>query len=85
MEHGIENVDIVKHKFYIIERLLEYGGDNEVAFIFENYSNDEIKNVVMKSRNLSGQTVNYWCLYFKWQREKTKCFTMRSKAVWRPY
>lgn len=78
-------LDYNRHYFWIIERLLEFGGDNEVAFLFDRYGSEEIKEVIRKSRVLSQRTVNYWCIILNMKREDTFCFSMQYRTLWQPY
>jgi len=39
------------------------------------YDDKQIKEVIKKSRVLDKQTVNFWCIRYKIQRNETLCFT----------
>ena len=49
-----------KHAKYIIERVLDFGDDKEVTWMWKNYSSRLIKSVVDKSRVLMPKTKNLW-------------------------
>ena len=55
-----ENIDPVKHKRYIIERVLEFGDDQEVKMIFKEYDKTDIFSVANNSRSLSPRTKALW-------------------------
>ena len=55
-----ENIDPVKHKRYIIERVLEFGDDSEVRAIFSEYSKDDIFEVATNSRSITPPTRALW-------------------------
>lgn len=55
-----ENIDKEKHKRYIIERVLEFGRDDEVRAIVKEYSQDDIREVMNKKRGLTPITKNLW-------------------------
>jgi hypothetical protein len=78
-------LDYNRHYFWIIERLLEFGGDREVAFLFNQYGQEKIEEVIKKSRVLSPKTVNYWCLILNIRREDTFCFSRQYQPLWQPY
>ncbi len=55
-----ENIDPVKHKRYIIERVLEFGDDKDVKMVFKEYSKEDIRSVAKNSRSLSPETRALW-------------------------
>lgn len=70
-----ESIDCVKHRDFIIERLLQCGGLNGIQWIFENYGVEAIKQVVMKSRFLSKRTVCFWAVYFAISPDNIICLS----------
>ena len=71
--------------YIIIERILEFGTEDEIKIISDYYGRESVKEVVMQSRSLSPKTVNYFALLFGIPREKTKCFSDVSPKIWLPY
>lgn len=51
-----------KHARYIIERILDFGNDDEVRWMCHYYPRELIKDVVQKSRCLHAQTRSLWTL-----------------------
>ena len=60
-----ENIDKVKNKRYIIERVLEFGDDGEVKMIFQEYDREDISSVANNSKSLSPQTKALWSRVLK--------------------
>ena len=60
-----KEVDLNKHAQYIIERILEFGRDEEVRWMKRNYSQQAIKEVTEKSRVLHPKTKSLWRLITK--------------------
>lgn len=56
------SLDIQRHSRYIIERVLEYGDETAVRWLFEHYPKNIIASVARKSRRLSPKSKNYWNL-----------------------
>ncbi|MBN2246339.1 MAG: hypothetical protein JW755_10895 [Candidatus Aminicenantes bacterium] len=52
--------DIRKYRDYIIERLLELGDEKAVHWLFMNYSEREIRKVLLMSRSLSVKSRRFW-------------------------
>lgn len=55
-----KTVDPKKHARYVIERILEFGRDNEVRWLWQAYSTKLIYDVVKKSRVIRPQTKVLW-------------------------
>ena len=55
-----KTVDPKKHARYIIERILEFGMDKEVRWMWSAYSRALIHDVTEKSRVLHPQTRTLW-------------------------
>ncbi|MBU3918468.1 hypothetical protein KKC63_00965 [Patescibacteria group bacterium] len=57
-----KTIDKKKHSQYIIERILEFGSDKNVKWLFNTYNTDLLKKVVKQSRSLSPKTKSLWNL-----------------------
>lgn len=53
-------VDPKKHARYIIERILDFGTDKEVRWMWNAYSKSQVRDVVKKSRVLHPPTRALW-------------------------
>lgn len=51
-----------KHARYIIERVLDFGNDSEVKWMWQSYPRPLLKNVVSHSRVLRPETKKLWSL-----------------------
>ncbi|MGR3218323.1 MAG: DUF6922 domain-containing protein [Candidatus Anammoxibacter sp.] len=69
----LDAIDEIKHKDFIIERLLQNGGLDGIQWILDNYGPEELKRVVMNSRFISRRTAYFWSVYFSIPTGKTKC------------
>ena len=56
------NIDLKKHAVYIIERILDFGRDEEVRWMWNFYDHQLIRKVVKTSRVLHPQTRSLWNL-----------------------
>ncbi len=59
------HLDLRQNKKYIIERILEFGDDKAVEWLFSTYSRNDIKNVLHESRRISRKSSHYWALLLK--------------------
>jgi len=60
-----KTIDIKKHSTYIIERVLEFGKDKEVRWVWQTYKPFLLKKVINNSRVISPQTRQLWTLLLK--------------------
>jgi len=49
-----------EHRRFIIERVLNFGDDDAVRWLFAHINRASIANVLEHSRNLSEKTRNFW-------------------------
>ena len=60
-----KNIHPIKHKRYIIERILRFGDFEDYYWMRDKYSTRDIKNVILKGRSeLDPKSVNFWCRSF---------------------
>jgi len=57
-------LNLRRDKYIIIERVLEFGTEEEVEIVLAYYGPESVKKVVKESRELSPKTVNYFSLLF---------------------
>jgi len=60
-----KTINIKKHAAYIIERILDFGRDKEVSWLWRTYNRPQLKKVVSSSRSLRPQTKALWTLLLK--------------------
>lgn len=60
-----KRINIKKNAAYIIERVLDFGADQEVRWVRKTYNPKLIRKVVSNSRSLSPKTKNLWLLLLK--------------------
>lgn len=60
-----EYVDIREHKRYILERILELGDEEAVAWMRKNFSIDDIASTLDTTRNMSRKSINFWRLFLQ--------------------
>ena len=57
-------LDFHENSSYITARILEFGDARALKWLFGASQKKEIKKIVMKSRQLSQKTANFWSLFF---------------------
>jgi hypothetical protein len=80
-----ENVDIRDHRSYIIRRIMDFGNMDDVSWMRNVYTPDEIIEVVKKSRGLSRKSAYFWSTYFNIPKEEVECLKMPYQKNLRPF
>lgn len=61
----INALDIKIHKQFIIERILEYGDEEALRWLFDTFSSSDVVAALRISRRLSPKSKNYWGIKLK--------------------
>lgn len=79
-----EDLDFEKDKFFIIEKVLNYGLWNDFVELVKFYGRDTIKKEIIKSAYLKKDVLNFVCVYFDLKRKEFKCYNRRqsSQELW---
>lgn len=64
----LNNIDLTSHAGFVISRILEKGSWQHVNWLFKNFSQEQIKQVVSFSHNISQATANLWHLFFDYEQ-----------------
>ncbi len=59
-EVDIKRLNFEKYKEYIIERILEYGDEEAIKWLFKKYDKKTIKKIAFFSRSLMKKSKNFW-------------------------
>lgn len=60
-----KNIDPKKNAQYIIERVADFGHDNEVRWVLDYYNKNLLRKIITKSRCLRPRTKTLWTLILK--------------------
>lgn len=63
------------HERYIIERVLEYGDDPAIRWLWRTFDPVAIAGVVRQSRKLSRNTATLWVLILDIPRKQVRCLS----------
>ena len=66
-------IDLVERKTYVIKRLLERGNTEAIYWLQEQYSTDDIVEVLRRSRELSRKTGLFWAHLLEIPSEEVRC------------
>ena len=57
-----KTIDPEKNAVYVVERILDFGNDEEVRWMWHYYNHNQIREVLLKSRVLFPETRSFWDL-----------------------
>ena len=81
-------IDPAKSKIYVLKRILEYGDEHAIAWMWKNFKNSDIKTTLSNYRGFSQKSANFWAVILKMNKEDVKClnrsFLETQKQFW-PY
>jgi hypothetical protein len=63
-DSSIEKIDLKKNKRYVIERVLTRGFLEDFYMLLKVYTTNEIKEAILKSRELDAKTISFCSHYF---------------------
>jgi|WetSurMetagenome_2_1015567.scaffolds.fasta_scaffold858578_2 hypothetical protein len=66
-------LEVKKHTFFVIKRILDRGNLGDIRWLVNTYGKDEIKKVVMKTKDLARPTGNLWADILRLDKSKILC------------
>lgn len=80
--------DVKKNAPFIIGRILEYGDENDIKWMLENFKIFQIKQILSGKRDISLKSANYWASILGVPKSKILClktsYQKMRKSHW-PY
>jgi hypothetical protein len=73
------SLDKKKYPDFIIERVLEYGDERAIKWLFRHFKKSELKKALTKKQNLSPLSANYWSLILNIPKNKILCLQKQSR------
>ena len=70
---SFEKMDLEKRRVFVLKRVLEYGDEEAVFWMKNNFQPQEIEEVLTQFRGLSHRSANYWALIYDIDRSKVRC------------
>lgn len=83
-----EKIDPEQRQLYIVERLLEYGDERAITWLFGTFGTGPAKKVLREQRGLSPKSANFWARYLNMPVHQVLClkksYLKMRKSHW-PY
>lgn len=77
-DSDVSQIDLKKSKFYIIERIVTSGNYKDWQTMLSVYSKKEIKDCIIKIKDLDPKTLNFCSFYFDIPKEAFECYMKTS-------
>jgi len=61
---NLEKFDPAAYPVYTIERVLEHGDEEDMAWLLRVFSVEQIREVLRTDRHLTSRSANFWALVF---------------------
>lgn len=74
-----DKIDPEKRSVYILKRILNYGDEKAVLWMFKHFRKEEIMETLIKYRDYSKKSANYWALILGIPKDEVLCLKTRSK------
>ncbi len=85
---NFEKLDFSRRRVMVLKRIMEYGDKEAVMWMRANFTDSEIKDVLIKCRDFSQKSANFWAVMLDIDRGEVKClsrsFRETQKVFW-PY
>lgn len=83
-----KKLNFEENKYFITERLLEYGDTRALSWLLNHVKKETIRNILFTKRGLSPKSANFWAIFFNLPRNKVLClkksYLKMRKSHW-PY
>ncbi len=66
-------LNLEKSRTFILKRVLDRGDTQALNWLKENFTNSEIKDLLLFTRDISQKTANFWADYLRIDRKKVPC------------
>ena len=70
---NFEDLDPHKDSYFILKRIIDRGNTSAIKWALSRYSTDQIKDLILSSRDLSRKTANFWAKLFALDPQSVPC------------
>ncbi len=68
-----KKLDFEKSRTFILKRVLDRGDDKALKWLLQRYTKEDIRELLLTSRDLSPKTANFWADFLKIDHKKIPC------------
>lgn len=78
-------LDPARNSSYVIVRLLEHGDVQAIRWLSQHMSKRKMKEVIVRSRELSRRSANFWSLILHVDKEQMRCMKKSYQKMQRSH
>jgi len=72
----LNDIDVYKHKTWIVSRVLTRGSLEDIRAILKFYTDEELKEAVLKSKTLTEKAMHFIAQYLNLNLKDFKCYEL---------
>lgn len=76
----LNDIDVYKHKTWIVSRVLTRGSLEDIRAILKFYTDEELKEAVLKSKTLNEQSMYFAAQYLNLNFEDFTCYKLKQSG-----
>ncbi|MBI2149708.1 MAG: hypothetical protein HYU27_03770 [Acidobacteria bacterium] len=77
---NLEEFDPAAYPVYTVERVLEHGDEEAVAWLLKVFSKEQIRAVLRTDQHLSPRSANFWALFFELPEQEVAALRGEANA-----
>lgn len=70
---SFNKIDPEISKTFILKRILDRGDNKAIKWVLEHYTKEDIKQLLLTTKDLSAKTANFWADLLNIDRKKVPC------------
>ena len=71
-----DSLTLHKAPLFILKRVLDHGDTKAIRWILHHYQTEDIKNLLVKTRDMSRKTATFWANFFGIKYKNIPCLQM---------
>lgn len=68
-----DSLNSKKSQMFILKRVLDRGDDKAIRWLLKHYTKEDIRELILTTRDLSAKTANFWANYLNIDPKKVPC------------
>ena len=70
---AFEKINPEKSRTFVLKRILDRGNDKALKWMLKHYTKDDIRQLLLTTRDLSAKTANFWADLLNINHKKVPC------------
>ena len=70
---NFNKLEVGPDKYFILKRVLDRGNDKALRWVLKHYTKEDIRQLLLTTRDLSAKTANFWADLLDVDKRKVPC------------